>query len=53
MTLTKRLMSINKSPRRIDRKAGGRNKKIIIKYFFIMDILIETAFLFYKNSIHV
>ena len=31
MTLTRRLMNINKSPRRIDRKAGGRNKKIIIK----------------------
>ena len=31
MTLTKRLMNVNKSPRRIDRKAGGRNKKIIIK----------------------
>jgi len=30
MTLTRRLMNINKSPRRIDRKAGGRNKKIII-----------------------
>ena len=23
-------MNINKSPRRIDRKAGGRNKKVII-----------------------
>ena len=31
MTITKRLMNINKSPRRINRKAGGRNKKIIIK----------------------
>ena len=30
MTLTRRLMNINKSPRRIDRKAGGRNKKIVI-----------------------
>ena len=26
-------MNINKSPRRIDRKAGGRNKKIIIKSY--------------------
>ena len=26
-------MNINKSPRRIDRKAGGRNKKIIIKNY--------------------
>ena len=26
-------MNVNKSPRRIDRKAGGRNKKIIIKKF--------------------
>ena len=26
-------MNINRSPRRIDRKAGGRNKKIIIKNF--------------------
>ena len=33
MTLTKRLMNVNKSPRRIDRKAGGRNKKIIIKRY--------------------
>ena len=33
MTLTKRLMNINRSPRRIDRKAGGRNKKIIIKNY--------------------
>ena len=33
MTLTKRLMNINRSPRRIDRKAGGRNKKIIIKSY--------------------
>ena len=33
MTLTKRLMNINKTPRRIDRKAGGRNKKIIIKRY--------------------
>ena len=33
MTLTRRLMNINKSPRRIDRKAGGRNKKIIIKTY--------------------
>jgi len=24
-------MNVNKSPRRIDRKAGGRNKKVIIK----------------------
>ena len=28
MVLTRRLMGINKSPRRIDRKAGGRNKKV-------------------------
>ena len=33
MTLTRRLMNINKSPRRIDRNAGGRNKKIIIKSY--------------------
>ena len=33
MTLTRRLMNVNKSPRRIDRKAGGRNKKIIIKNY--------------------
>ena len=33
MTITRRLMNINKSPRRIDRKAGGRNKKIIIKNY--------------------
>ena len=33
MTLTRRLMNINKSPRRIDRKSGGRNKKIIIKNY--------------------
>ena len=26
-------MNINKSPRRIDRKAGGRNKKVIIKNY--------------------
>ena len=26
-------MNINKSPRRIDRKAGGRNKKIRIKSY--------------------
>ena len=26
-------MNINKSPRRIDRKADGRNKKIIIKSY--------------------
>ena len=26
-------MNVNKSPRRIDRKAGGRNKKIIIKSY--------------------
>ena len=47
MTLTKRLMNINKSPRRIDRKAGGRNKKVIIKnypnenYKKISNILID------------
>jgi len=33
MTLTRRLMNINKSPRRINRNAGGRNKKIIIKSY--------------------
>ena len=33
MTLTRRLMNINKSPRRIDRKAGGRNKKVLIKSY--------------------
>ena len=33
MTLTKKLMNVNKSPRRIDRKAGGRNKKLIIKRY--------------------
>ena len=31
MTLTRRLMNINRTPRRINMKAGGRNKKIIIK----------------------
>jgi len=31
MTLTRRLMNINKSPRRINRNAGSRNKKVIIK----------------------
>ena len=31
MVLTKRLMGINKSPRRINRNAGGRNKKVNIK----------------------
>ena len=33
MTLTRRLININRSPRRIDRKAGGRNKKIILKNY--------------------
>jgi len=33
MTLTRRLMNINQSPRRINRNAGGRNKKIIIKSY--------------------
>ena len=33
MTLTKRLINVNKSPRRIDRKAGERNKKVIIKSY--------------------
>ena len=33
MTLTRRLMNINRSPRRIDRKAGGRNKKMVIKSY--------------------
>ena len=27
MVLTKRLMNVNKSPRRINRRAGGRRKK--------------------------
>jgi len=27
MVLTKRLMNVNKSPRRIDKRAGGRRKK--------------------------
>ena len=26
-------MNINKTPRRIDRKAGGRNKKMVIKSY--------------------
>ena len=29
MTFKRKLMYTNKSPRRIDRKAGARNKKII------------------------
>ena len=29
MTFKRKLMFANKSPRRIDRKAGARNKKII------------------------
>ncbi len=33
MTLTRRLLNINKSPRRIDRRSGGRNKKVIIKNY--------------------
>ena len=33
MTLTRRLININRSPRRIDKKAGGRNKKVIIKNY--------------------
>ena len=33
MTLTRRLININKSPRRIDRNAGGRNKEKIIKSY--------------------
>ena len=33
MTLTRRLMNVNRSPRRIDRNAGERNKKIIIKNY--------------------
>ena len=33
MTLTRRLMNINKTPRRINRKAGGRSKKIVIKNY--------------------
>ena len=31
MVLTKRLMGFNKSPRRINRNVGGRNKKVNIK----------------------
>ena len=34
MTLTRRLMYINRSPRRIDRKAGGRSKRAKIKSYF-------------------
>ena len=33
MTLTRRLMNVNKSPRRIDRKAGGRSRRIKIKSY--------------------
>ena len=33
MTLTRRLMNINRSPRRINRKAGGRSKNVIIKSY--------------------
>ena len=33
MTLTRRLMNINKTPRRINRKAGGRSKKIVIESY--------------------
>ena len=34
MVLTRRLMGINKSPRRIDRGAGGRSKKVnLVKQF--------------------
>ena len=33
MTITRRLMNINRTPRRINRKAGGRNKKIVIKNY--------------------
>ena len=29
--ITRRLMNVNKSPRRINRNAGGRNKKVKIK----------------------
>jgi len=32
-TFKRKLMYTNKSPRRIDRKAGGRNKKTIIKNY--------------------
>ena len=35
MVLTKRLMGINKSPRRINRNVGGRNKKVNIKSYSI------------------
>ena len=33
MVLTKRLMGINRAPRRINRNAGGRNKKTNIKSY--------------------
>jgi len=33
MVLTRRLMGINRSPRRIDRNAGGRNKRVNIKNY--------------------
>ena len=31
MTLTKRLININRSPRRLDRQVGGRNKRMKIQ----------------------
>ena len=34
MTFKRKLMYTNKSPRRIDRKAGARNKKIT-KHFYL------------------
>ena len=33
MTFKRKLMYTNKSPRRIDRKAGARNKKITKSYY--------------------
>ena len=33
MTFKRKLMYTNKSPRRIDRKAGARNKKITKPYY--------------------
>ena len=32
-TFKRKLMFANKSPRRIDRRAGARNKKIILKSY--------------------
>jgi hypothetical protein len=48
MVLTRRLMGINKSPRRIDRKAGGRSKKVnLVEQFrkhYAKDIKRSTEF---------